>query len=485
MFGRKKHKVDKLPLERRSRKFPLWGIGIIALLVIAGLFTLGLKRHQIQTALASGRTIQAQFDRNDLLLPAQTTVKVAGVPIGVVSGVKQDAKGALVSMKIFGNNAEQLGANPSAALRISTLLGGINYVQLTPGTKPGTPRGVITNTTTPVYVDSLLSAVPPDAQQGAKKFITQFDSTFAQGGQQDTRQLLANAPGALRPSAGVLTSFEGNEPGDLTNLVAYLEATDATVTAQQGQIEQIVNGLGSFSNTLGNNAQALQQLSATLPSDLSTTRSGLATLDTTLTEVQQTAALAQPSVQQLGRLIDESQPTLLLANPVLGELQPFLTNAAPLLTQLVPTSELSTNLLNELNGPVLNRTINTIEPGLNKEQNVTDERGLGSAGPPTLYAAIADTASGLDGVASYFDGFAHYTPVIGGADQNSVVPSQSPRGSAAGEKTDVCANGPTPTANQGLGPCPGASGTGDDLPGNATQGGPDVTPKAVVPPGNS
>ena len=90
-----------------------------------------------------GNTVQAQFDRTYLLRVDQTKVKVSGVPVGVVSGLKHDAQGAMVSMKIFGNNAARLGTAPSAQLRIESLLGGINYVQLTPGGGPGRPHQTI------------------------------------------------------------------------------------------------------------------------------------------------------------------------------------------------------------------------------------------------------------------------------------------------------------------------------------------------------
>lgn len=473
-----RHRKDALPLHRQERKIPLVLIGIVTLLLIVAVFFLGTKRHAIAAALQSGSTYQAEFSRQDLLLPSQTKVKVAGVPVGVVTGLKHNAQGALVSMKIFGSDGKKLGTAPTAALRIGTLLGGINYVQITPGGAPGSPQGIIplSRTTSPVYIDSVLSSMPPLAQDGAKQFIKQFQQTFAQGGEQSTQDFLANAPAALTPSAGVLNAFQGQTPSTLTDLVASVERTDATVIARQGQIESVVSGLGTFSATLGNQSGALQQTASTLGLDLANARSGLAALDTTLHELDATAGIARPSVQHLGVFLAQSQPTLVTAAPVLAQLDPFLSNTIPLLSQLVPTSTQTTTFLDQINGPVLDRLLNptasgqAIIPTLNKVQNVADERGLDGK-PATLYQEIAYAATGLDGVASYYDHAGHYTPVILGYSAYSLIgPDQSLPNAA----TDVCGGMVCPG-----GTSPGGSNGNVLVGGNRAQ----TAPKVVTPPG--
>jgi phospholipid/cholesterol/gamma-HCH transport system substrate-binding protein len=472
-------KRDKLPLDRRVRKVPRFVIGAVTLLLILGLFYGGVKRHAIQTALASGHTVQAQFDRDYLLRIDQTKVKVSGVPVGVVSAVKQDQAGALVTMKVFGNNADRLGTSPSAQLRIESLLGGINYVQLTPGGPPGRPHQTIpmARTTTPVYVDSILSAVPPPAQEGMKKFTNQFSTTLTDGGTKSTQSLLSNAPGALQPATGVLQAFQGNSPGDLTALIANLENTDATLTAQQGQIESVVSGLGTFSNTLGTNAAPLQNLAATLPSDLSNARNGLTALSSTLHEVTISANLARPTVDHLDTLINQSQPFLVDARPVLDRLQPLLTQLDPLLGQLVPTSTQLTSVLNGINGPVLDRLLKPTDMGAGIIPSLVNARSSGPTALPaderetaqgngavnkpfTLYQAIAYSLTGVDGTFSYHDNMSHMVPVEGGFNQYSFVPSP-----LLDPSTDTCA--------------------GLSCPGNASGNGPtnSPVPKSVAPPG--
>jgi phospholipid/cholesterol/gamma-HCH transport system substrate-binding protein len=448
----RRSKTDKLPLDRRVRKIPRFVIGAVTLLVIVGLFYGGVKRHAIQAALASGNTVQAQFDRTYLLRVDQTKVKVSGVPVGVVTGLKHNARGAMVSMKVYGNNADKLGTAPSAQLRIESLLGGINYVQLTPGGSPGRPRQTIplARTTTPVYVDSILSAIPPPAQEGQKKFVNQVSTSLTDGGTKSASALLTNAPGALRPAGTVLNAFQGNHPGDLTDLVANLERTDATLTAQQGQIESVVSGLGTFSSTLGTNAGALQRLAGTLPGDLTNARSGLTALSSTLHEVDISANLARPTVTHLDTLVNQSQPFLVDALPVLNQLQPLLTQLPPLLDQLVPTTTQLTSVINGVQGPVLDRLLKptadgaAIIPSLVDPRTVpADERLAGANGSlspvknfTTFYQAIAYSLTGVDGTFRYTDKVSHFVPVELGFNQYSAVPTLLP---ADPSSTDTCA----------------------------------------------
>lgn len=479
----RRSKTDKLPLDQRVRKVPRFVVGIVVLLVIIGLFFGGVKRHAIQTALASGHTVSAQFDRTYLLMKDQTKVKVSGVPVGVVTGVSHDAQGAMVTMKVFGNNAAKLGTDPSAQLRIGTLLGGINYVQLTPGGSPGRPHRTIplSRTTTPVYVDSILSAFPPPAQQGQKKFVNQVSTSLTDGGTQSATSLLANAPGALRPAGTVLNAFQGNQPTDLTDLVNNLERTDATLTAQQGQIESVVSGLGTFSTTLGSNADALQHLAGTLPADLTNARGGLSALSSTLNEVNISANLARPSVTHLDMLVNQSQPFLVDALPVLNQLQPLLTQLPPLLNQLVPTTTQLTSVINGIHGPVIDRLLKpdpsiqgaAILPSLVNPRNVpVDEREAGANGNlspvkgfTTFYQAIAYSLTGVTGTFRYTDKVGHFVPVQLGFNQFSTVPSPMLE-----PNTDACAGLLCPGQRTGN----GATGTG---------AGTTATPKNVTPPG--
>ncbi|MCU4184406.1 MlaD family protein [Acidiferrimicrobium sp. IK] len=421
----------KLPAVRRKsgpssarRRHPI-RIGIVFALVVLVGFTAAFEKHRILTDIKSGRTVSAEFPRQYLLKPYLTQVKIAGVVVGTVTGVTHNPSGALVTMKLYGSNAAKLGTAPTAAIRLTTLLGGNTFVQLTPGGSSGSPQGTIpvSRSTVPVYFDNILDSITPPAQQGIKKFVNQTDLSLRNGGTQSAAAVFAKAPGALVPTGQVLNALQGEQPGDLTNLIAGLSKTDTTLTAQMGQIESVVDGLGTFSSTLGQESPALAQTIANLPVNEHNTQLGLVALDSTLNELDITAGVSRPAAQQLTQLLIQSQPTLVDAAPVLAQLNPFLADTTPLLQQLVPTVGSATTIVNNIRGPVLDhlngvgpnhqpatsangRPIPAFLPQLTAMQHVELQK------PATLYQEMGYTFAGLDSVTSLYDGTGHGPEVI-------------------------------------------------------------------------
>ncbi len=457
----------KLPALRRGgsaalrRRHPV-RIGIAFAVLVALGFVGAFEKHRISTDLHSGRMISAEFSRQYLLKPYLTQVKIAGVVVGTVTGVSHNAGGALVEMKVFGSNSSLLGTAPSAAIRLTTLLGGNTYVQLTPGGFTGVPQGTIpvSRSTVPVYFDNILASITPPAQQGIKKFVNQIDLSLRAGGTQSAAAIFAKAPGALVPTGKVFNALEGQQPGDLTQLIADASQTDTTVTAQMGQIESVVDGLGTFSSTLGQESPALAQTISQLPANEANTQLGLVALDSTLQELDITAGVSRPAVQQLSQLLIQSQPTLVDAAPVLAQLNPFLTDTTPLLAQLVPTVQSATTIVNDIKGPVLahlngpattspnGRSIPAFLPQLTSIQTVELQR------PATLYQEMGYTIAGLDSALALFDGTSHGPEVILG---------QGPQGAAFATSGASPANSTNGSYRQGTGcggppsapnPCP-------------------------------
>lgn len=408
-----------LPARQRRRRRPVL-VGIVFVVVVLVGFVAAFNKHRILTDLTSGQTVRAEFPRQYLLKPYLTTVKIAGVGVGTVTSVVHEGGGAMVTMKVYGNNIDKLGTAPTAAIRLTTLLGGDPYVQLTPGGSPGHPRGTIpvSRSTVPVYFDNLLDSITPPAQQGIHTFVNQTDLSLSQGGTHSAAAVFAHAPAALAPTGVVLGALEGEQPGDLTRLIADVAQTDTVLTRQTGQIESVVDGLGTLSSTLGTESPALAATIAHLPVDEAGTRAGLAALDSTLSELDATSTVSRPTVQQLTQLLVRAQPTLVDAAPVLAQLNPFLADSTPLLEQLDPTVQSATSVLNDVRGPVLahlngpattsanGRTITPFLPQLVAVQHVELQK------PATLYQEMGYVLAGLDSVTSYYDGIGHQAEVI-------------------------------------------------------------------------
>ena len=398
------HLGERVPASRRRHRIANPVIGAALLAAMAVSVVVIAQRNAIFTSLASGAMLRAEFPRQYLLVPNQTEVKVAGVPVGVVTGVAHNRGGASVTMKVFGDNIDKLGTQPRAAIRLNApLLSGKSYILLTPGGSTGRPDGPIpaSRTTVPVYLDSVLAAIPPPAQQGIKQFIGQTDASLAAGGRQSLSSLLATAPASLAPAATALQAAEGNQPGDLTQLVSRLDATAATLTAKPGQIEDVVSNLDQVSSTLAAQSPALSSTVAGLPGQLARARSGLQALSGTLDALDASVAATRPIVDSLGQLVDQSQPTLAAAAPVLGQLQPLLRQTVPVLGQLVPTSTSLTNVVNDVGGPVIHRVLNPLIPDLTEVNHAVDQA------PSSLYQELGYVIEGLDGVTSGYDSIDH------------------------------------------------------------------------------
>jgi phospholipid/cholesterol/gamma-HCH transport system substrate-binding protein len=120
----------------------------------------------------------------------------------------------------------------------------------------------------------------------------------------------------------------------------------------------------------------------------------MAALESSLARLEATAPAARPAVQQLDALLRRSPPVLDEATPVLADLRPLAGEARPVVETLTPTSALVRRLLDDLDGPVLDRLNHSVVPALNAPTG-------GSA--TTLYEQLAYLQAGLAGVLKYTD----------------------------------------------------------------------------------
>ncbi|WP_169317046.1 MlaD family protein [Actinacidiphila oryziradicis] len=330
------------------------------LLVLTVVFLLAVyQKERIGTMLSSGHTVKADFTRDYQLRPYKTEVKVAGVSAGKVTGVKKEGGHIVVSMKIDDDVAGKLGAQPSALIRPTTLLGGNYYVQLSPGGTDQKYDGStipMSRTGIPVELDQVLGALPESARSGIQGSLKETDQTLKNGAGTSLNNLLGDAPGTLTPAAKVLTSLQGTRPSqDLSQLVPELDTIAAVATRQNGQLGDILDSLGTVSTALSNERQPVTDALATLPQTLSDTRTGLTALNGSLQQLTRTATDALPTAQRLGPLLTTTDPVLKQARPLVANLRPLLNKALPVVQQLVPTSKQATSTLDDLKGPVLDR----------------------------------------------------------------------------------------------------------------------------------
>jgi phospholipid/cholesterol/gamma-HCH transport system substrate-binding protein len=338
---------------------PARAIGIVVLVVILVAGFAAFEKDEITTAVNNGDTIQAEFSRGYKLDNYRSDVRVADVQVGKVTDVESTDHGTvLVTMKVKDDIRDVLGRSPSAAIRPTTLLGGVYYVALTPGGAHGTFAGPIpvARTSVPVELGEVLSALTPPARQGVQSSVSRLDATLHQGGKDAARSLIQDAPGTLRPTGDVLNAALGTRPEtDLTGLVSGLRNTAAVLNRTDGQLDAIFTDLNRSTGALAAERQPLSGALANLPATLRTTRTGLGDLHGTLDRLISTATSLQPTARSLDSLLGKLDPVLDRTRPVVSETRDLVGAARPLVQELVPTVDSGTQDLANVRGPVLDR----------------------------------------------------------------------------------------------------------------------------------
>ncbi|WP_250282299.1 MlaD family protein [Frankia sp. CiP1_Cm_nod2] len=334
------------------------GIGVFVVILLFGAAV--FQMDKITTTLGSGDTIQAEFSRGYKLEEYHSEVRVADATVGKVTGVKQTDHGTVVvSMKVDNDVRDILRTAPGAAVRPTTLLGGVYYVSLVPGGANGRFDGStipVQRTSVAVELDKVLSAVTPPAQKGVQSSIDQLDETLRQGGKESVRALLKDAPGALQPAGEVLDAARGTQPEtDLAELVSGLETATVALNRTDGQLSSIFTNLHRITAALAAGSQPLAESVKTLPDTLRTTRTGMDDLRVSLDLLTSTAGSLRPTAKSLNSLLQELDPVLVQTRPLVSDTRTLLTDLRPLVQELIPTADRATQVLTNVRGPVLDR----------------------------------------------------------------------------------------------------------------------------------
>lgn len=389
----------------KLRWLSLRALGALFLVASLVIGLIAFQRPRIITTLYPGDTITATFDRDYRLQDYISTVKIAGVPVGTVTGVSETAdQKSLVSLKLDHGTAAKLGTTPSAVIRPSTILGGKYYVDLVPGGVPATFTGNIPldRAAIAVELDSVLESVQPQARAGLQQFIGQTGATLRQGGTPALQQLVTDAPATLAAVGPAADALTGEHPGDLRDLVTGLDSTARVLNQQQSQVASILDSFNATAGALDRGRVPLAATVGQLPDTLHATRTGMDSLGGSLDRLTSTAADLQPTADALDPLLHRLSPVVAEARPVVGDLRDLLTDARPLVKELVPNVDRTNHLLGDLRGPVLDNLNGPIVGALNSPWHGVG-RYAGNSSPYKLYQDVAYAFANVDGAVKYTD----------------------------------------------------------------------------------
>lgn len=348
-------------MSRLTRLLPRdpFRIGLV-LVVVAALSGWALfDKQRISTNLRDGTELQAELARGYRLRPYVSKVKIAGVPVGIVTGSRPVEGRAVITMKIDDDAARKLGSRPRAHVRPTTLLGGTVYVDLEPGGKPGAPDGTITldRTSVPVELDRVLDALGEDARLGMQALVTRSDDMLRNQGADALAGLIDTGADAFVPMTDLLVAARGIGSDDLARAVEELgRVSDALVGDDTAtRIGRLVDSTRPVAATLGDRSAALAQTVDRLPATLRRTNAGLVELDRLLFALETTAPGARPVLAEADRLLSDARPVVAEARPAVADLRAVLHDAGPLLDDLAPVTADLSGVVDDIDGPVADR----------------------------------------------------------------------------------------------------------------------------------
>ncbi|MDX6663839.1 MAG: phospholipid/cholesterol/gamma-HCH transport system substrate-binding protein [Solirubrobacteraceae bacterium] len=316
---------------------------------------------------ANDRTVRALFADASGIAPVGAEVRMAGTPVGKITGRERRGDAALVTMTID-RGAGPIARDATAELRPRLLFEGTAYVDLTAGS-PGAPdlgSGVLPLSQTHTYVSvaDTFDLLGPDPARALRTDAHELRRTLAPAAAASLRGTLATAPALTRDLETTATAALGPHGDDLQRTVAGAQRTAAAVAGQRRDLLALSRDAGTTAAAA--DGPALGAAIERLPTTVAELRAGGQDLAGTLTRVRALAAAAVPGANRLAPprrtvrpLLREALPGVRAARPLVDDLDAALrsarTAAAPTraaLDALSPTVDLlAGGLLSALERP--------------------------------------------------------------------------------------------------------------------------------------
>jgi phospholipid/cholesterol/gamma-HCH transport system substrate-binding protein len=301
---------------------------------------------------AEGYRFKARFGADATNLTGGSSVRIAGVPVGKVVGVKA-AGGRFEATIELKRRYSPIRTDAKATTRIKTLLGE-TFVELTPGSPnaPALREGgslALANIGEPQAVDQVLGAFDAQTRKEFKDFLADF-SVALKGRGGDLNATIGNAAPTTQELDRLVTTLDRERPA-VQALIRDAGSALTAVGERSGDVQALVR---SGDAVLGATAARNRELTATvraLPPFLRKSRKALTVLGgvadeaaPTLATLRTVAPLVRPALlaattlgPQLVGVFRELDPVLTAAGPALPALRRTLKAAQPLLGRLQDT----------------------------------------------------------------------------------------------------------------------------------------------------
>jgi ABC-type transporter Mla subunit MlaD len=383
---------DIHPAHHHSRPL-LVGTVMLALITLA---LVSAIQHHVPLSPIPGRVMEAQFHDADNVTN-RTAVRVNGIQVGRVQDVEPGPNPyatSTVLMRIT-DPSVHLHTNAYAQVRWRTLLGGLMYVDLHPGSADKPPLDgpiLATNTSHQVEFDQLLEAYGGQGAQQQRNLFKGLRDTLADP--HGIGRTIDTLSPTLQTVGQGLEPLQGVDTGDLAAAVSATASTLRGLGNSSG-LEELVS---SAEQTLAVTAAQRSQLGQTLalsPPALQSTFTTMRVLRTTLTHLDPLVAELRPGARELASAAGAATPALHQLETVLTQAHPLLTAAGPTFRALKAASNTGTPLMNALD-PTVTRAVRTLIPFLDSRDSGTKLAVYEMIGP--FWSDLAAASGGYDAV---------------------------------------------------------------------------------------
>jgi virulence factor Mce-like protein len=386
--------------------------GVIALVItLAGVY-LGFTK---KIPFRSHFEINAAFASSNNIRP-NSPVRIAGVEVGKVAKVQPTSPGsesAVVTMQI-NDVGRPIHADATAKIRPRIFLEGNFFVDLKAGSPQAPELGdgdtiPATQTSTPVQLDQVLSALNYDTRDSLKMTLGELAKAMKAGlAKQFDKSLPDQAP-AYRFSAIVAEALLGRRPHDLSNVVRDFGTTAAALDRSPPRLKSLLENFNIFAHSLAVEDQNLAATVHELPRTLEAAGPALDSLNASFPSVRRLAVDALPGVRSSGPAVAALRPLIAQLNGLVGpdELRGLSRDLRRATPGLVRLSNRSLPLWRQLRplGSCLNNVV------LPWSQDTVPDAAFPETGP--VFQSAVKWLPGLAGESRSFDANGMWFKVLG------------------------------------------------------------------------
>lgn len=302
---------ERIQRIRRARA----GLGALLLAVTAIVITLGYIKPD---PFADKRTVRAAFEDSAGVAAVGAEVRVAGTPVGEITGRERVGDHAVLTMEL--DESVEVHADATAELRPHLPFEGTAFVDLELGSPAAGPlEGEIElgRTATYVPIDEAFRFLRPGSRAGLRTAMRQLGEAF----------------GVAEAVAGAERAVEGGD-----ELVSALGPAAKAAGGRRGtELRSAVSGLAKTLDELGGRREQFGPLLADTEATLRAFNSGGgAQLDATLAELPGTLGAVERGGRELERVLAELDPLTDELRPGVDQLAPTLSSARPLVERAGP-----------------------------------------------------------------------------------------------------------------------------------------------------